>query len=177
MAISGLSRVAAGSEIPIELFLLFLVSQASFAEFARVGVHIRNLLEARVIITSYNHHVRLLFSRAFLVGFSTTNFTRAQEPTLLWNHYTNRLYGAFLEDDSAHFHCSDHSPANRSPAFPSQPEAARCTETENCTCPSAHQRTGLAQHSEEFHQVSLRLIGEKSPFHIDGIVSLNACGC
>ena len=68
MAISGLSRVAAGSEIPIELFLLFLVSQASFAEFARVGVHIRNLLEARVIITSYNHHVRLLSpERSWLV--------------------------------------------------------------------------------------------------------------
>src|SRR5437868_12149519 len=70
-----------------------------------------------------------------------------------------------LEDDSAHFHCSDHSPANCPPAFPSQPEAARCTETEKRTCPSAHQCTGLAQHSQEFHQVSLRLIGEKFRYH------------
>src|ERR1700745_503086 len=65
-----------------------------------------------------------------------------------------------LEDDSAHLHCSDDRPANRPPAFPSQPEAARCTETEKCTCPSAHQCTGLAQHSQESRQVSLRLIGE-----------------
>jgi hypothetical protein len=70
-----------------------------------------------------------------------------------------------LEDDSAHFHCSDHRPANRPPAFPSQPEAARCTETEKCTCPSAHQCTGLAQHPQEFHEVSLRLIGEKFRYH------------
>jgi hypothetical protein len=26
---------------------------------------------------------------SLLVGFSTTNFSRAWEPTLLWNHYTN----------------------------------------------------------------------------------------
>src|SRR4030095_16155281 len=36
-------------------------------------------------ITIYNHHVRLLSPEPFLVGFSTTNFTRVWEPTLLWN--------------------------------------------------------------------------------------------
>src|SRR5713226_9479501 len=51
---------AAGSEALIELLGLLLVSQAFFAEIACVGVHVRNLLEARVIITTYNDHVRLL---------------------------------------------------------------------------------------------------------------------
>jgi hypothetical protein len=34
--------------------------QSGFAQFARVGVYVRNLLEARVIVTTYNDHVRLL---------------------------------------------------------------------------------------------------------------------
>jgi hypothetical protein len=29
--------------------------------------------------------VRLLSTRAFMVGFGTTKFTRAREPALLWN--------------------------------------------------------------------------------------------
>jgi hypothetical protein len=29
--------------------------------------------------------VRLLSTRAFMVGFGTTKFTRAWEPALLWN--------------------------------------------------------------------------------------------
>ena len=59
------------AEFAVELLGLFLVPQACFAQFARVAVYVRNLLEARVLVTSYNDHVRLLFSRAFLVGFST----------------------------------------------------------------------------------------------------------
>jgi len=51
---------AALAEFALELLGLFLVSQARFAEFARVGVYVRNLLEARVIITTYHDHVRLL---------------------------------------------------------------------------------------------------------------------
>jgi hypothetical protein len=81
------------AEFTVKLLGLFLVSQACFAEFACVGVYIRNLLEARVIVTSYNDYLRLLVSRAFLVGFSTTNFTRVGEPTLLWNHYTQNASG------------------------------------------------------------------------------------
>jgi hypothetical protein len=50
----------------IELLGFFFVSQAHFAEFARVGIHVRNLLEARVIITSYNDHVRLLSPEPFV---------------------------------------------------------------------------------------------------------------
>jgi hypothetical protein len=32
-----------------------------------------------------------LLGLSLVVGFSTTNFTRAGEPTLLWNHYTHLL--------------------------------------------------------------------------------------
>jgi hypothetical protein len=31
--------------------------------------------------------VRLLSTRAFMVGFGTTKFTRAWEPALLWNQF------------------------------------------------------------------------------------------
>jgi hypothetical protein len=63
-------RYAAGAEIPVELFGLFFVSQARFAEFARVGVYVRNLLEARVIITTYNDHVRLLSPEPAWLAFA-----------------------------------------------------------------------------------------------------------
>ena len=79
------------TEFAVELPGRFLVSEACFAEFARVGVYVRNLLEARVIITTYDDHVRLLSPEPFLVGFSTTNFTRVWEPTLLWNHFTHPM--------------------------------------------------------------------------------------
>src|SRR5947207_6698862 len=80
---------AALAELVVELLGLFLVSQAGFAEFASIGVHIGNLLEARVIVTTYNDHVRLLSPEPFWLAFAPPNFTRAGEPTLLWNHYTN----------------------------------------------------------------------------------------
>ena len=76
------------AEFAVELLGLFLVSQTRFAQFARIRVHVRNLLEARVVITSNNHHVRLLSPEPF-VGLAPPKFTRAWEPTLLWNHYTH----------------------------------------------------------------------------------------
>jgi hypothetical protein len=41
-----------------------------------------------MIVTTYNQHVRLLSSEPF-GWFAPPKFTRAWEPTLLWNHYTN----------------------------------------------------------------------------------------
>jgi hypothetical protein len=46
-----------------------------------------NLLEARMIVTTYNQHVRLLSSEPF-GWFAPPKFTRAWEPTLLWNRFT-----------------------------------------------------------------------------------------
>ena len=60
---------------------------------------------------------------------------------------------SLLQDNSQHFYNADHSPADRSPVLPSQPESASCTETKNRACPSAYQRAGLAQHFQEFHRI------------------------
>src|SRR3984957_2579064 len=43
-----------------------------------------------MIITPYNQHVRLLSSEPF-GWFAPPKFTRAWEPTLLWNHFTHWL--------------------------------------------------------------------------------------
>jgi len=44
------------------------------------------LFEARVIVTAYNQHVRLLSPG--LGWFAPSKSTRGWEPTLLWNHFT-----------------------------------------------------------------------------------------
>src|SRR5208282_1627066 len=54
------------------------------SQFSGVGVHKSNLLEGRVVIASYNHHVRLLSPEPF-GWFAPPKLTRAWEPTLLWN--------------------------------------------------------------------------------------------
>src|SRR5690348_395404 len=55
--------------------------QAAFPQFTRVCIDERNLLKARMIITTYNQHVRLLSSEPF--GWSAPpKSTRAWEPTL-----------------------------------------------------------------------------------------------
>ena len=58
--------------------------QASFLQLSSLGVNHCDLLKLGVKIYSYNDHCSAPFSRAcWLV--STTNFTRAWEPTLSWN--------------------------------------------------------------------------------------------
>src|SRR5580692_5968323 len=49
-----------GREIAIKLFRFLTVLQSPFLKLPSVGIHKRNLLKARVIICSYNDHVRLL---------------------------------------------------------------------------------------------------------------------
>jgi hypothetical protein len=58
------------AELVVELLGLFLVAQARFAQLARIRVHVRNLLEARVIVTSYNDHVRLLSPEPSWLAFA-----------------------------------------------------------------------------------------------------------
>src|SRR5216684_1433768 len=75
-------------EVTVELFRFLRVLQSPLSKFSRVGIHKPNLLEARVVVTSYNDHLRLLSPEP--VGwFSTTNFTRASEPNN--DHYRMRL--------------------------------------------------------------------------------------
>jgi Domain of unknown function (DUF4136) len=49
-----------GREITIKLFRFLTVLQSPFLELPSVCIHKRNLLKARVVICSYNDHVRLL---------------------------------------------------------------------------------------------------------------------
>jgi hypothetical protein len=52
-----------------KLLRLLAVLQSSLSKISSFGIHKRNLLEARVIIATYNNHRRLLSTRAFwLVG-------------------------------------------------------------------------------------------------------------
>jgi hypothetical protein len=60
-----------GRELAVERLRFLAVLQSPFLELPSVGIHKRNLLKARVVICSYNDHVRLL-SPSPLVGFSTT---------------------------------------------------------------------------------------------------------
>src|SRR5512132_4541112 len=68
-------------EFAVELLGFFPVRQPSFAQFAGLAIHPCNLLEARMIITAYNQHVRLLSSEPF-GWFAPPKSTRAWEPTL-----------------------------------------------------------------------------------------------
>src|SRR5512143_2527818 len=74
------------SELAVELFGVFAMNQASFAEFTGFRVHKSNLLEARMIVTPYNQHVRLLSSEPF-GWFAPPKSTRAWEPTLFMESF------------------------------------------------------------------------------------------
>jgi len=51
----------------------------------RSGLVQSNLLEARVVIASYNDHCSAPFSRAFLAGWHHQSLLGSTEPTLSWN--------------------------------------------------------------------------------------------
>src|SRR5215470_5530337 len=72
-----------GREVAIKLFRPVAVFQALLSAISRFGIHKRNLLEARVIISSYNDHCRLLSTRAFLVGKRHQVYSGVWEPALL----------------------------------------------------------------------------------------------
>src|SRR5580692_3058455 len=99
-----------GGEIAIKLFRFLTVLQSPFLELPSVGIHKRNLLKARVVVCSYNDHVRLL-SPSLLVGFGTTkvysadrsrhchgiNYTQTPTPGLsIWRRKTHRLVAMFI---------------------------------------------------------------------------------
>src|ERR1017187_2314484 len=57
-----------GRQIAVELLRLLAVLQSLLPAFASFGIHKRNLLEARMVVTTYNPHVRLLSPGPWLVG-------------------------------------------------------------------------------------------------------------
>src|SRR5437667_4105326 len=74
-------------ELAVELLRFLAVPQFPLVPFTRVRIDKRNLLEARVIVTTYNDRVRL--PSPSLGWLAPPKFTRAWEPTFLWNHYTH----------------------------------------------------------------------------------------
>src|ERR1035438_9711181 len=68
----------------VKLLRLFRVAQAALAVLARLLVDKGDLLKPRMKITPYNHHARLLSSRA-LGRFAATSLPRSEEPTLSCN--------------------------------------------------------------------------------------------
>src|SRR5438132_789931 len=66
---------ALGRQLPVELFRFLRVLQSPLLQFPSFGIHIRNLLEARVVIASYNQHIGS--SLPSLLGwFAPPEFTR-----------------------------------------------------------------------------------------------------
>src|SRR5215472_8520753 len=70
-------------QIAIKLLGFLAVLQPSLLHLPGLCIDKSNLLKARVIITTYNQHVRLL-SPSLLVGLAPP-FTRVSEPTLSCN--------------------------------------------------------------------------------------------
>jgi hypothetical protein len=72
---------------PVKLLRLPGVAQTPLTILARLLVDKGDLLKPRMKITSYNHHARLLSSRA--VGrFPATSLLRSREPTLSCNQFS-----------------------------------------------------------------------------------------
>jgi len=67
-------------KVGVRLLRLLTMRHASFA-LTTVAIDARNLLKTRMIITTYNQHVRLLSSEPF-GWFAPPKSTRAWEPTL-----------------------------------------------------------------------------------------------
>src|SRR6266436_6532668 len=57
-----------GRELTVELLRFLAMLQSALLQFPSFGIHKSNLLETRVVIASYNDHVRLLSPGPWLVG-------------------------------------------------------------------------------------------------------------
>ena len=77
-------------QLPVELLRLLRMVQAALTVLARLPVDKGDLLKTRMEITSYNHHARLLSSRA-RGRFAATSLLRSREPTLSCNQSPGRL--------------------------------------------------------------------------------------
>lgn len=71
----------------VELPGFLAVPQPALLQLPGVGIQPCDLVEPRVIVTSIMIMFGSFLPSPLLVG--TTKFTRALDPTLLWNHYTN----------------------------------------------------------------------------------------
>ena len=81
-------------EFSVKRFGLSRVGQPTFTALAGFCVYKSNLLEARMIVTTYNQHVRLLSSEPF-GWFAPPKSTRAWEPTLFMESLRSLTWAAF----------------------------------------------------------------------------------
>src|SRR6266568_6656908 len=79
-------------QLAVELLRFLAVPQFPLVPFTTVRIDKRNLLEARVIVTTYNDHVRLLSPEPWL-GSATKVYSGMGADivmeSLLWNHFTS----------------------------------------------------------------------------------------
>src|SRR5246127_3511253 len=73
-----------GRELTVELLRFFTVLQSALLQFPSFGIHKTNLLEARVIIASYNQHIGS-FSPGPFGWLPPPSLLGSREPTLSWN--------------------------------------------------------------------------------------------
>jgi hypothetical protein len=64
----GSQELHPSGKFAVELLRFLRVLQSPFLQSPRFGIHKRNLLEARMVVTTYNPHVRLLSPGPWLVG-------------------------------------------------------------------------------------------------------------
>jgi hypothetical protein len=75
---------------PVESLRFVRMAQTELTTIAGLPVNKSNLLKPWMKITSYNHHARLLSSRA-RGRFAATSLLRSEEPTLSCNQSPDRL--------------------------------------------------------------------------------------
>src|SRR6202165_6285942 len=88
-----------GRQLAVEPLRLLAVLQSTLPAFASFGIHKSNLLEARMGVTSYNPHVRLLSPGPWLVGttkvYPGVGADIVMESIALTDHQSKRAIGLF----------------------------------------------------------------------------------
>src|SRR5271157_3825577 len=75
-------------ELTVKLLRFLTVLQSPLLQLPSLGIHKSNLLEARVVIASYNDHCSAPCLPSLFGWFAPPKFTRVREPTLSWNQFT-----------------------------------------------------------------------------------------
>src|SRR5271157_5077734 len=80
-------------ELTVKLLRFLTVLQSPLLQLPSLGIHKSNLLEARVVIASYNDHCSAPCLPSLFGWFAPPKFTRVREPTLSWNQFGNLKAG------------------------------------------------------------------------------------
>src|SRR5947208_6869209 len=80
-------------ELAVELLRFLAVPQFPLVPFTTVRIDKRNLLEARVIVTTYNDHVRLLSPEPWLVSATKVYSGMGADIVMESFHSLTRIFG------------------------------------------------------------------------------------